>query len=52
MLLTLSDLPKVNKWAQAVPFSYALHSQITAGLFIKPGPSRWELRLVSQNRFC
>jgi len=36
MLLTLSDLPKVNKWAQAVP--YALHSQITAGLFIKPGP--------------
>jgi len=41
MLLTLSDLPKVNKWAQAVPFSYALHSQI-----------RWELRLVSQNRFC
>lgn len=35
MLLTLSDLSKVNTWAQAVPFGYALTlTQITAGLFI------------------
>lgn len=54
MLLTLSDMSKVNTWVQAVPFGYAFTlTQITAGIFIvvMEAPTHF-CELVLSNSLC
>lgn len=54
MLLTLSDMSKVNTWVQAVPFGYALTlTQITAAIFIVVmGAPTHFCELVLSNSLC